>query len=128
MGHGPHGPGFCFAEEKGLTLVDEAVSANIYHSCNLMRKYLKRTLVYEKNSDGGRVDKFIVKSKITFNKLKEVETVSIMESTKITPHPEDYSQCSGKASVSEHKPRQRIISYQPTVNHLEESPIYLEQI
>ena len=39
-----------------------------------------------------RVDKFIVKSIITFNKLKEVETVSTMESTKITPHPEDNSQ------------------------------------
>ena len=65
-----------------------------------------------------RVDKFIVKSKITFNKLKEVETVSIMESTQITPHPEGYSQCSGKASVSDHKPRQRNISYQIDMSRL----------
>ena len=51
-----------------------------------------------------RVDKFIVQSNITFNKLQDNETVSIMESTQITPHPEGYSQCSGKASASEHKP------------------------
>ena len=64
------------------------------------------------------MDKFIVKSNITFNKLKEVETVSIMESTKITPHPEDNSQCSGKASVSEHKPRHWNISYQIDMSRL----------
>ena len=58
-----------------------------------------------------RMDKFIVKSIITFNKLQKIETVSEMESPQVTPHPEGRSQCSGRASVSIHKPRQRNISY-----------------
>ena len=58
-----------------------------------------------------RVDKFIVKSIITFNKLQHIETVSEMESPQVTPHPEGRSQCSGRASASIHKPRQRNISY-----------------
>ena len=36
------------------------------------------------------------KSNITFNKLQDNETVSILESPQITPHPEGYSQCSGE--------------------------------
>ena len=67
-----------------------------------------------------RLDKFIVQSNVTFNKLQNNETVSIMESTQITPHPEDYSQYSGKASVSGHEPRQRNISYLEDMSRLKQ--------
>ena len=65
-----------------------------------------------------RVDKFIVKSIITFNKLQKIETVSEMESPQVTPHPEGRSQCSGRASASKHKPRQRNISYHNDMSRL----------
>ena len=55
---------------------------------------------------------------ITSNKLHNFETVSTMESPQITPHPEYCSQCSGKASVSEHKPRQWNISYHKDISRL----------
>ena len=49
---------------------------------------------------------------------KQIETVSAMESPQITPHPEGRSQCSGRASASEHKPGQRNISYHKDMSRL----------
>ena len=70
------------------------------------------------NTQRERVDKFIVKSSITFNKLQNIEAVSTMESPQITPHPEGRSQCSGRASASEHNPGQRNISYHKDMSRL----------
>ena len=87
--------------------------ALVYSPFQLMPHYLIFSDI-----ETERVDKFIVKSIITFNKLQNIETVSTMESPQITPHPECYSQCSGKASVSKHKPRQRNISYHEDISRL----------
>ena len=64
----------------------------------LKKKYNHLALKHKNPSE--RVDKFIVKSIITFNKLQKIETVSEMESPQVTPHPEGRSQCSGRASAS----------------------------